>query len=81
MRNYLKFDLPEEQEQLDDALKGSHYKWKLEEIWQEVFRPYYKHGYPDQELNKLLDKLGDDGSVVMDKLADIYRSVISDEDY
>jgi arsenate reductase-like glutaredoxin family protein len=80
MRNYLKFDLPEEQEQLDDALKGSHYKWKLEEIWQNVFRPYYKHGYQDQELNDLLEKMGEDGNKLMDKLADLYHEVVNDED-
>ena len=41
----LSFSLPEEQESFDAALNGWKYKAAVEDIWQNVFRPRYKHGY------------------------------------
>lgn len=73
----LSFTLPEEREEFEDAQNGWKYKNQVEEIWNQVFRPYYKHGYSDQELNKLLNTK--EGNLIMSKLSDIYHEAIKDE--
>lgn len=77
MKATLEFNLPEEQEEHELALNGHKYKIAVEEIWNQVFRPYYKHGYDDSELNDLLHT--DSGAIIVEKLAEIYRKVINDE--
>jgi hypothetical protein len=76
-RATLSFSLPEEREEFEDAQNGWKYKSQVEEIWNKVFRPYFKHGYPDQELNELLNTK--EGNLIISKLADIYRDTISEE--
>jgi hypothetical protein len=78
-RATLEFDLPEAQEEFETAVNAWKYKVRIEDIWDQVFRPFYKHGYRDKELNDLLDKLGDDGSKIIDKLADLYRETARDD--
>lgn len=75
----LEFDLPEETEYFDDARKGSTYKYQVDEIWLKVFRPAFKHGYNDAELNALLET--EDGFKIVEKLADLYREVIKDNEF
>jgi len=74
----LSFSIPEEQDDFNDAMNGWRYKNQIDEIWNTVFRPYYKHGYSDQELNKLLSS--PEGGIIIDKLAELYRQVINDND-
>lgn len=52
---YIKFDLPEEREDLELALNAWKYKNAIDEVWNNVWRPYYKHGYNNEVLNKLLE--------------------------
>lgn len=74
----LSFSIPEEQDDFKDAMNGWRYRNQVEEIWNKVFRPYYKHGYSDQELNKLLSS--PEGGIIIDKLAELYIEVINDND-
>ena len=78
MKATLKFSLPEEQQEFLDAQNGSRYKGQIDQIWMEVFRPRRKHGYKDEEINALLEKLGDDGDKLMEKLEDLYRSAVAE---
>lgn len=65
MKATLTFNLPEEQEEFDTAIKASDYKIVLWDIAQEIFRPARKHGYPDSSVQKVLDK-ADESIVVTD---------------
>lgn len=60
----LKFTLPEEREEFEDAMAGSSNKSRLDEIVQQIFRPARKHGYSDQRIQLLIEAL--------DSLADKY---------
>ena len=40
MKAMLEFNLPEEQEELNYALKGTQYSDQIDEIYNLVFRPY-----------------------------------------
>lgn len=53
MKATLTFNLPEEQEEHQTALKGIDYKCAIDSIKNELFRPYRKHGYPDPEMQEL----------------------------
>ena len=44
MKTTLEFDLPEEKEELQAALKGSLYKARIDELYDQVFRPHIKYG-------------------------------------
>lgn len=50
----LHFNLPEEREEFETAVKAGDYKLALWDIAQEVFRPARKHGYSDGKIQKLL---------------------------
>lgn len=56
MKSTLEFNLPEEREEFQLALKGSSMSIALSEIANEIFRPARKHGFPDKELNDLVEK-------------------------
>lgn len=75
MKAILEFKLPEEKQDFEYASRGAEYMHTIDEIWNEVFRPHYKHGYKDKELQKLMEDNWDVASKIMDKLADIYRDV------
>lgn len=47
------FNLPEEQEEFEIFNKSGAMHSALWDISQEVFRPNYKHGYPNSQLEKL----------------------------
>ena len=46
MKSMLEFELPEEKEELQAALNGSLYKARIDELYDEVFRPHIKYGNP-----------------------------------
>lgn len=70
----LEFNLPEEREEHEDALKGSTYKCQLDDVWNKVFRPRHKHGYSNEVLNKFVQT--STGRAVMDELEKLYREAI-----
>lgn len=71
----LEFNLPEEREEFEDAVKGAEYKWVLEEIWNKVFRPRHKHFYDNEEINRIVES--PDGEKLMDFLENIYREAVN----
>jgi hypothetical protein len=46
MKASLEFNLPEDREELDAALKGSLYKARIDELYDQVFRPHLKYDKP-----------------------------------
>ena len=46
MKSILEFDLPEEREELETALKGSLYKARIDTLYTDVFRPHLKYDKP-----------------------------------
>jgi len=75
MKATLEFNLPEEQEEFEMAQRASEYKDTLEQIWLRVFRPYQKHGYENEELNKLIESEPKVG-LAIEMLTEIYREVL-----
>ena len=46
MKSTLEFDLPEERDELNDALNGGKYKARIDMLYDEVFRPHMKYNKP-----------------------------------
>lgn len=80
MKAILEFTLPEEREEYEDAVNGSKYRYQLNEVWEKVFRPFYKYGYEDEKLNEIFERFGEDSYELIDRLSEIYRSVVRDEE-
>ena len=76
----LEFNLPEETEDFKDAQNGWKYKSQIEEVWQEVFRPYRKHGYRNQELQNVINDNPAVAHTIIESLIEIYHKVLKDED-
>lgn len=74
----LAFDRYEEAEELKTALKASDYYIALWDTAQEVFRPHRKHGYPDEELNKLIEN--DDVLRAIELLEQKFYGILKDRD-
>jgi hypothetical protein len=55
MKATLEFNLPDDQEELDVAMKAGAMRAALSDISNEVFRPARKHGYDDSELQALIE--------------------------
>jgi hypothetical protein len=77
MKATLTFNLPEEQEEFQNAVDGTKNKYIIDEIYQHVFRPAFKHGY-NSRYGKL-QELSDRDIEVIEILADIYREVIRED--
>jgi hypothetical protein len=77
MKGVLEFNLPEEREEFETAQKGVDYKLALETVWNQVFRPYYKHGYTDSDLQKLVESTPEVGQAI-DKLKELYLQVLNE---
>ena len=79
---WIKFNLEESEgrNELKRALKADDAFQALNEIWEQVFRPSFKHGFHKKELQKLAVNLEEDadGNDVIDYLADIYHKIIAD---
>lgn len=90
MKLTLQYDLSKEdsQEDIDCALNGGKYKYMLDEMWQQLFRPRHKHGYADTEMNELVGLQVEEEqeteaqkacNALMDKLEQIYHSIMNEE--
>lgn len=87
MKAILEFDLHEEREEFDMTMKARDYYCALLDTAQEVFRPYRKHGYADQILQKMIEnpqafvgELGDISDVVyhiIEKLESKYYDILT----
>lgn len=77
MKAKLIFTLPEEYEDFEHARKGSSYRDKLDDIWNDIFRPHFKHGYSDPELHAFSES--ELGGKIMTKLADMYHEIVNEK--
>lgn len=46
MKATLEFNLPEDKEEMENAIKGGFNKMKIDTLYDEVFRPHIKYGTP-----------------------------------
>lgn len=76
MKAKLEFDLPEEREEHEDALKGTKYRSQLDDIWDKMFRPRHKHGYNDEKINAIVQS--PEGEKLMDYLEEIYKEITNE---
>lgn len=65
------FDMETHRDEYEDAINGWKYRSRIDDIWNEVFRPRHKHGYGNSRINELLEKPECDE--LMDLLEDLYR--------
>jgi hypothetical protein len=72
MKSTLSFNLPEEHDDLMNALQAPRMSSALFEISQQVFRPARKHGYSDPELAKLAE--GNEELIA--KLEELFSQII-----
>lgn len=68
MKTTLEFDLPEEREELQAALKGSLYKTRLETLYNDVFRPHLKYDKPIIGADPKWQELSDEQREVIEAL-------------
>ena len=80
MKGILEFNLDEyeDKEMFYLANKSGNMKSAIDDVWNKCFRPAFKHGYNDKDLQNLLDRLGDDGYDLIDKISQIYNKVLEE---
>ena len=78
MKVYLEYELPQELPEYELAMNGARTKIALDEVWEKVFRPFYKYGYADEQLNELVkdEKVGQ----AIELLAKIYHEVLEENE-
>jgi len=62
MKANLEFNLPEDDMEFKQASKAGAAFAALDDIKNEIFRPARKHGYSDENIRALLEKIGEDGN-------------------
>jgi hypothetical protein len=78
MKATLTFNLPEEQEDFEYAVKGHAAFSALSDVRDQIFRPARKHGYRDSKINALIEKLGDDGTDLIHHLECQFQEILHD---
>ena len=88
MKATLEFDLYEDREAFEDAVTGTDSKVKLNDIWDKVFRPSFKHEY-DKKIEEVIDACGtyidQDGDTryhahdLIELLSKIYCEIVHDD--
>jgi len=58
MKATIEFDLPDEEERFDMALRGQEFSSSLDEIYN-ICRQYLKYGYPDCTIEDLILRIKD----------------------
>lgn len=67
------FDMEEEADKIDIALNGQKYKDQMDDVWEALFRPRWKHGYSNADLNKLLEN--EDVGKAIDMLEKMFQDI------
>ena len=82
MKAKLEFDLNEFEDRIEHimAIKGKDAYLALYDVAFSIFRPARKHGYEDNELNKLLEKSGEEGAELIGKLEDLFYKVLEERE-
>lgn len=80
MKTTLEFDLPEEKDQLENAINGSLYKARIDTLYTEVFRPHLKYDKPiigaDPKWQELSDEQREVIEALWKKVAEHFEDVI-----
>ncbi len=83
MKAKLEFDLSDHES--DDSsefkmvLQAKNMNLALLDVFEKVFRPSWKHGYKDQELQILIDSCSDNkGDEIVSLLYKIYEGILED---
>jgi hypothetical protein len=76
----LSFNLPEEHEEAEIAVKAQDYATALAEVRQRIFRPNRKHGYIDTELNNLVNMNPEYSTEIISALEEIFNEIIQEYD-
>lgn len=74
----LSFSLPEETEEMQTAIDAAKLAITLSDIQNEVFRPSWKRGYSNEELNKLLEK--EEVSRAIELIHEMFLKVLKEND-
>jgi hypothetical protein len=76
----LKFNLEEPRTQKDFILatKANLLLLTIDEIWNQCFRPAFKHGYGNREIQDLIDKIGQDAIDLIRLIGEEYQGVKND---
>lgn len=84
MKATLEFDLSEEKESFDLAVKASNMHSALWEIRQRVFRPARKHGYDDERMQKILSDMTYEQALkaheLIAVLEEIFNEILEEQD-
>ena len=78
MRHIIEFKLPEDSERLECHLQAEKNHLAKAEVWNRIFRPFYKHGYSNapEEIKEWIqesDELHKFMSFLAEEYHDIYR--------
>lgn len=68
MKTILEFDLPEEKDQLENAINGSLYKARIDTLYTDVFRPHLKYDKPIIGADPKWQELSDEQREVIEAL-------------
>ena len=80
MKVILEYD-PENYEDLEKAriiLDSQKNKVIVDDLYRLLIRPFYKHGYQDQKVNEILEKLGPDGEYLIEYLNSILKDLMGE---
>lgn len=80
MKTTISFDLPEEQEELNDALNGGKYKARIDTLYNDVFRPHLKYDKPiigaDPKWQELSNEQREVIEILWKKVAQHFEDVL-----
>ena len=80
MKTTISFNLPEEREELNDALNGSKYKARIDTLYNDVFRPHLKYDKPiigaDPKWKELSNEEREVIEILWKKVAEHFEDVI-----
>ena len=81
MKTTLEFTLPEDREELNDALNGSKYKARIETLYTDVFRVHLKYDRPiliedETKMQELSDEQREVVEALWKKVAEHFEDVL-----
>ena len=68
MKTTISFNLPEEREELNDALNGSKYKVRIDTLYNDVFRVHLKYNKPIIGADPKWQELSEEQFLVIEAL-------------
>jgi DNA-directed RNA polymerase beta' subunit len=79
MKSYFEFDMesPDDIEKFNIMNKSEKMCLFIEDIYQKIFRPAFKHGYSDSKINSLIQEIGEEKALeLIDQLRQIYNELL-----